>query len=256
MGFLKSWIYLKANAEKSLGSPSPRADAIAPLHARLGARILVQETPVIRAVEAGSFFDAPDSPQDIIRAISHLRLGVGDLWRFHTTVADDPLNDDSRFVQVFVDGNGEIADAMLCSRLSSFTPTGDEVAAYAGRDGAGLGAMEYTFGREQLASMGVQVSDSMPEIGVTYTRDIQPERDFIAPLQGEESRIEDATGQHGMHAEVWFMPYVRTLTDGSPEFLLIQMSHQTDHNGDTTQEMVYVQLWIGIPLDASRIQIL
>lgn len=256
---------MKAGVAKRRNVDPDRADAKAPLNARINATLQVQQTPLLRAQTAGTLFDMPSSPQDIIQAISHVQLDDesmvnGSIWRLHTAVARDLLEDDSRFLQVFVAPDGSLREAMMCTRLVSFTPSPEEVGIYRGDDGQGLGGQVYDLSREQLTAIGLDDAQLRAvlgdEPGLSFTRDVQPDDEFVAPFQAEETRIDDAQGQRGAKSEIWFMPYVRSLQNGAPEFLLIQMTHQTEQDGDASREVLAVQLWIGLPIEAERIQIL
>ncbi|KGX17650.1 hypothetical protein [Burkholderia pseudomallei] len=264
MTFRSAFRYLKAHAEAhrlTLGTVQRGVPVTAPLGAVVGSLLQVQETPVIRAQSAGSLFDSPAAPQNRIVAISRVGLDVGgSLWRLFTTAPHDLLNDDCRFLQIYLDSGGHLAEAMLCTRLASFTPDPADLPLYRGHDQAGLGSQTYSLYRHQLASIGLSDAELRAAMGdadrLSFARDLESERAFVPPLFGTERRVDDARGHTGTSSEIWFVPYVRELADGSPEYLLIQLTLQRERNGDPAQRAVVVQLWIGLPIEAERIRIL
>ena len=67
--------YAKAHFALASGAEA-QADAAAPLGARVGGLLRYQRAPLIRARAAGSLFDMPAQEQDVVRAISHVRLDL------------------------------------------------------------------------------------------------------------------------------------------------------------------------------------
>ncbi|MHB8921641.1 MAG: hypothetical protein ACYC3A_11885 [Halothiobacillus sp.] len=235
------------------------ADSTAPLHARINGIIEMQQTPLIRAMAAGSLFDLSIAPQNTILGISHITLDMtGDLWRLYTELGD-VLNTDDRFVQLYTGEDGNLIEALACTRLTGFVPTPDEIDAFQGEQGFGLGEQTYTLWRPQLNALGLSDTQLQPIMGdsdrIEYHRDPDPALPFLPPFKGRETEIEDAAGTRGRASDVWFMPYVRTLTDGSLEYLLIQLSVINSRNGNNDDRAVLVELWIGIPVEKERISI-
>jgi hypothetical protein len=208
---------------------------------------------------AGSLTDSnAGNEAEIIKAISHVELDMaGSLWRFDT-VLGDMLNDDNQFIQVYVENNA-LVEATRYTRLTSFTPAPEDLTAWYGDAEGGLGDKVYTLWREQLGSVGYSPSELQAAMGdaeqLDYTRDADPGKSFIPPFNGTQTRIESASGDKGSFAKIWMMPYVRKLTDGTPEYLLIQLSKVESTNGDTHKQGVFVQMWIGIQIEKERITI-
>ena len=258
MPWISALRYAKAHLAPASGAEG-QADAAAPLGARIGALLRYQRAPLIRARAAGSLFDMPAEEQDVVRAISHVRLDLsGSLWRLFTQVGN-VLDDDDRFLQVLVDRQGGIVDALACSRLTGFIPSASDVALFRGDGGTGLGAQSYSLGADQLVSAGVPSDVLSAALGerdrLDFLRDVDSQAEFVAPFAGTEVRIDDADGTRGQNARVWFMPYVRNLADGSPEYLLIQMSAVDSRDGDPSRRAVLVGMWIAIPMEKERITI-
>lgn len=258
MSWKSALTYLKAN----LGHDGPKtADQAAPLNARIGGIVQYQQAPFLKALAAGTLFDLPngEAGKSPIRALSHVRLeAAGSIWRLHE-VLGDPLNDDSRFIQLYVNEQGELVEALACSRLASYVPDPDELPYLIGEAQAGLGDQEYTLDRDTLRGCGLTEAELTAVLAdaqtLVYTRDIQGQA-YVAPLQGTETRIDDPAGQHGLQADIWFMPYTRTLRDGSVEYLLIQLYKVLSQDGNADRQAVYVQIWVGIPLEKERVTVL
>jgi hypothetical protein len=149
---------------------------------------------------------------------------------------------------------------LYCTQLARIIPeTADDQDAYTGAAGYGLGDAGYTLWREQLADT-LDDASLATVFGsadrVEYTRDAgAPDAQFVAPFHGRETRIDDAEGVHGLRQEMYFMPYVRKLADGSREYLLITTEIVESVDGDASKRGIHVDFVIGIPLEQERVVI-
>jgi hypothetical protein len=259
MGWTNAFEYLKqTGAKHGIGSADQRADEDLPLHARIGSLVTLQIAPFLRAQSAGSLIAVPQELQATIRAIGHLKLDFdGDVYRYYLATGDDDMEREC-FLQVVTDRDGKVQEFLYGARLARFIPeSAEDQELFTGAAGAGLGQKCYALYREQLAEAGC--SEDMIEAAlrggeqVSYLREPgHPDDDFLPPFKGEEVRIDDAIGEHGLEQQVWFMPYAREL-DGLREYLLITTQLVKSRDGDAGKRAMYVDLVVGIPLEAERV---
>lgn len=246
-------------ANKGVTQGEHHADDGVPLGARIGSVVQLQCAPVIRAQTNGSLIATPAAADTRILAVSQLRLQPDTtLYRLYLDKGDDDAKE--KFLQVFCGDDGKVAEVLFCTQLARVIPeTADDQDAYMGRAGYGLGDAGYTLWREQLADMlDAPAVDTVfgSADRVDYTRDAgAPDAQFVAPFQGRETRIDDAAGMHGLRQELYFMPYVRALADGSREYLLITTEIVESVDGDAGKRGIHVDFVIGIPVEQERIVI-
>jgi hypothetical protein len=246
-------------ANKGVTKGETRADDAVPLGARIGSVVQIQMSPVIRAQANGSLIAMPAAADTRILAVSQIRLQPDtELYRLYLDKGDDAA--DEKFLQVFCGDDGRVAEVLYCTQLARIIPeTADDQDAYTGMAGYGLGDAGYTLWREQLADM-LGAAELATVFGdadrVDYTRDAgSPGAQFVTPFKGRETRIDDAAGQHGLRQEMYFMPYVRRLADGSREYLLITTEIVESVDGDASKRGIHVDFVIGIPMEQERIVI-
>jgi len=260
MGWKDAFEYIHGAAVKrGIAADDTRQDGDLPLGARIGSLITLQQSPLIRASSNGSLIAMPDAGETRIVAVSQLRLNTaGGLFRYYMATGD--TDDKEKFIQLFRDGQGQIAEIMYCTQLARVIPeTAEDQDAYTGEAGSGLGDASYTLWREQLADQ-FDEADLATIFGdsdhLDYRRDAgNPAVAFIAPFTGSEIRIDDAAGAHGLQQELYFMPYVRDLQDGSHEYLLITTEIVNSIDGDTSRRAIHVDFVIGIPVEQARLTI-
>jgi hypothetical protein len=246
-------------ANKGLTKGETRADDDVPLGARIGSVVQIQMSPIIRAQTNGSLIAMPAAADTRILAVSQIRLQPEtELYRLYLDKGDDAA--DEKFLQVFCGDDGKVAEVLYCTQLARIVPeTADDQDAYTGGAGYGLGDAGYTLWREQLADMlGAQELATVfgESDRVDYTRDAGgAEAQFVTPFKGRETRIDDAAGQHGLRQDMYFMPYVRQLADGSREYLLITTEIVESVDGDANKRGIHVDFVIGIPMEQERIVI-
>jgi hypothetical protein len=234
-----------------------RADDGLPLGARIGSVVRMQQSPIIRAQANGSLIAIPGEADDRVLAVSQLRLEPRtELYRLYLVKGDDEGHE--KFLQVFCGPDGQIAEILYCTQLARVIPeTAEDQQAYTGEAGYGLGDAGYTLWRDQLADM-LSESDLASVFGVAdrldYARDAGArEAAFVAPFRGQEIRIDDAQGKHGLRQALYFMPYVRQLPSGEREYLLITTEIVDSVDGDASRRGIHVDFVIGIPMEAERI---
>jgi hypothetical protein len=246
-------------ANKGVTKGETRADDDVPLGARIGSVVQIQMSPIIRAQTNGSLIAMPAAGDTRILAVSQIRLQPDtELYRLYLDKGDDAA--DEKFLQVFCGDDGKVAEVLYCTQLARIIPeTADDQDAYTGMAGYGLGDAGYTLWREQLADMlGAQELATVfgESDRVDYTRDAGArDAQFVSPFKGRETRIDDAEGQHGLRQEMYFMPYVRQLADGSREYLLITTEIVESVDGDASKRGIHVDFVIGIPMEQERIVI-
>jgi hypothetical protein len=244
-------------ANKGVTKGDARADDAVPLGARIGSVVQIQMSPIIRAQANGSLIAMPAAADTRILAVSQIRLQPDtELYRLYLDKGDDAA--DEKFLQVFCGDDGRVAEVLYCTQLARVIPeTADDQDAYTGAAGYGLGDAGYTLWREQLADMlGAQELATVfgESDRLDYTRDAgNPDAQFVAPFKGRETRIDDADGVHGLRQEMYFMPYVRTLADGSREYLLITTEIVESVDGNANRRGIHVDFVIGIPMEQERI---
>lgn len=258
MGWKNVFDYVRGMAgNHGLDGKARREDDALPMGARIGSLVQLQKSPVIRAQSHGSLIAMPADGDTRILAVSQIKLNVdGALYRFYLAKGDQ--NADEKFLQVYSNGSGEVAEILYCTQLARVIPeTAEDQDAYTGNAGYGLGDQSYTLWREQLADtlgeheLATVFGDSDR---IDYTRDIgDVNAAFVPPLSGKETRIDDATGMQGLKQDMYFMPYVRELAGGGKEYLVITTEIIASVNGDTSKRGIHVDFVIGIPVEQERI---
>lgn len=261
MSWKDAYDYLRGTAGKhGIGETAQRQDQGLPLGARIGGLVRLQQSAFIRANAAGSLVGMPAEGDDRIVAASQMKLNLaGGLYRLYLATGD--LDAREKFLQMFRDGQGEIAEIMYCTQLARVVPeTAEDQDAYTGQGGCGLGDLTYTLWRDQLGDVGLDEAQLAQVFGegdrLEYRRDAGgPDAAWIAPFSGTEIRIDDAGGMLGLKQEIWFMPYVRELAGGGSEYLLITTEIIASVNGDTSKRGIHVDFVIGIPVERERVVI-
>ncbi len=261
MGWKDAFDYMRGMAAKQgVNAAALRQDEGLPLGARIGGLIQLQKTPFIRAQSNGSLIRMPTDADTRIVAVSQIKLNLaGGLYRFYLATGDDDARE--KFLQVFRDGQGQVAEIMYCTQLARVIPeTAEDQDAYTGVSGCGLGDQSYTLWREQLGDVGLDESELDAVFGssdrIDYLRDAgDANAAFLAPFTGKETRIDDAGGIQGLQQEMYFMPYVRELAGGGREYLLITTEIIASVNGDASKRGIHVDFVIGIPVEQERVVI-
>ena len=263
MGWKDAMEYVRGAATRRGLAEAP-ADQELPLGARIGSVVSLQQSPLLRATAAGSLIRMPSGGDTRILAVSRIKLNLsGKLYRYYLDKGDDA--DDEKFLQVYVNEQGQVAEILYCTQLARVIPeTAEDQEAYTGEAGYGLGDASYTLWRAQLdaqpGSAGLDQHDLDlafgSEEGLEYLRDAgDPDADFVAPFNGTETRIDDAGGMGGLLQEMYFMPYVRQLNGAGREFLLITTEILRSVNGDAGKRGIHVDFVIGIPVEQERVVI-
>jgi Protein of unknown function (DUF2491) len=229
-----------------------------PMQAKVGSLLRIEQTPFIRAQTGGSIVATPNElTEDIIQAIGRVKLGgVGDLYRFFIATQENQECD--KFLQIFQNPQSEIVELNYFSTLTRIIPNEDEQAIFTGRNGVGLGELEYKLHREQLTSFGIAESTINSAVDadgfIAYKREGSTAIDFVAPTHSKETRIEDVDGVNGLSQELFFTSYSRQTNFGK-EILLIETHIINSEDGDSTKRSIYVDFYIGIPIEAHRIKL-
>ncbi|WP_229418103.1 DUF2491 family protein [Massilia sp. Root351] len=251
--------YVRGAATKRGLAEAP-ADQQLPLGARIGSVLSLQQSPLLRASTAGSLIRMPNGSDTRILAVSRIKLNLsGKLYRYYLDKGDDA--DDEKFLQVYVNEQGQVAEILYCTQLARVIPqTAEDQEAYTGEAGYGLGDASYTLWRAQLDGYGLDPQDLDlafgGEEGLEYLRDAgDPDAEFVAPFKGTETRIDDAGGMGGLQQEMYLMPYVRQLNGAGKEFLLISTEILRSVNGDAGKRGIHVDFVIGIPVEQERLVI-
>lgn len=261
MGWKDAFDYMRGVAAKQGVSPQQRReDEGLPLGARIGSLVTLQQSPFIRANGNGSLIKMPRDAAAQVLAVSQIKLNMaGGLYRYYLATGD--IDAREQFLQVYRDGQGQVAELMYCTQLARVIPeTAEDQDAYTGVSGSGLGDKSYTLWREQLGDIGLDKADLDLVFGdsdhIDYFRDAgDADAEFIAPFTGNETRIDDASGKQGLKQQLYFMPYLRELKDGSHEYLLITTEIIASVDGDASQRGIHVDFVIGIPLEQERVVI-
>jgi hypothetical protein len=248
----------KMAADKGVGDAT-RPDDGAPLGARIGSIVALQRSPIIRAQANGSLIAMPGDGDTRVLALSQLRLEPATtLYRLYLATGD--TDDKERFLQVLPsenEGDG-VAEFLYCTQIARMIPeTLEDQEAFTGSAGYGLGDPGYTLWREQLAGMlgEAELAGVFGDADrVEYTRDAgNPGAPFVAPFTGQEIRIDDAQGKHGLRQQLYYMPYVRSLQGGGREYLLITTEIVDSVDGDAGRRGIHVDFVIGIPVEPERV---
>jgi len=251
-------ILAKETAEKH-GFSVGNQDKNLPLGARIGGFIRLQKSPFIRAISEGSLIDMPTDAQSVIKAISRVKLNLsGNLYRYYLQTGD--VNEKEIFLQVYVNQQGQVEEAIYCTQLTRLIPETDEdQQIFMGLAGYGLGDRKYSLWRFQLEELGFVESDLLAIFGedetIDYARDAGDlEQEFLEPFTGSEIRLDDALGQLGLQQKIYFMPYKRKVKDNT-EYLFITTELVESQNGDASKRGIHVDFMVGIPVELERVVI-
>jgi hypothetical protein len=251
-------LWAKDIAEKH-GFSSGNQDADLPLGARIGGFVRMQKSPFIRAISEGSLIDMPTDAQSVIKAISRVKLNLsGSLYRYYLQIGD--ANEKEIFLQVYVNTQGQVEEAIYCTQLTRLIPETDEdQQIFMGLAGYGLGDKNYSLWRFQLEELGFVESDLQVIFGgdetIDYARDAgEIEQEFLEPFTGSEVRLDDALGQQGLQQKIYFMPYKRKVKENA-EYLFITTELLESKNGDSSQREIHVDFMVGIPVELERVVI-
>lgn len=252
-----SWKYAVNYSKRIWQSDENQEGESIPLGARIGGLLQLQKSPFIRAISNGSFIEMPTDAQSLIRAISRVKLNLsGSLYRFYLQTGDQ--DEKEIFLQVYVNAQGQVSEAIYCSQLTRLIPeTEEDQRIYMGLDGYGLGDLHYSLWRHQLEDLGYAEADIYAAFGdedeVEFERDAgNTDQEFIVPFTGSEVRLDDAQGEHGLKQEIYFMPYRRTIKD-TTEYLFITTELVQSKNGDSSKREIHVDFMVGIAVDLERI---
>jgi len=260
MGWKDAFEYVRNAAVKKGVADAPE-DHQLPLGARIGSMVTIQQGPLLRAKTAGSLIALPQASDFRIVAISRFKMNLsGKVYRYYLDKGDQQA--DEKFLQVYVDAQGNVAEIMYCTQLARVIPeTVEDQQAYTGESGYGLGDRSYTLWRNQVGDYGFDAQDLDLVFGAAEGLEFQrdagdPHSEWVPPYQGSEIRIDDAQGRAGLEQDVYFVPYVRDLRGGAgTEFLLITTEILRSVNGDAGKRGIHVDFVIGIPVEQERIVI-
>jgi hypothetical protein len=259
MGWKDVFSYTKAIAANKGVGAATRADDKLPLGARIGSLVQMQVSPIIRAQSGGSLIATPAAGDTRVVAASQIKIAPATgLYRLYLVTGD--ANADEKFIQVFSNDDGSVAELLYCTQLARVIPeTEEDQDAYTGVAGYGLGDASYTLWREQLADTlsPAELANAFGDNDqITYARDAgAQDAAFVQPFTGKEIRIDDAQGMKGLKQQLYFMPYVRELADGGREYLLITTEIIDSVDGDTTRRGIHVDFVIAIPIEQERITV-
>jgi hypothetical protein len=259
-----SWSTALQYGKAAIARHSPpsvaRVDTGLPLGARIGSLMSLQVTPFIRANSAGGLTAIPERSAEIIQAISTVGIDVGgSVHRYYASTGDDETLPE-RFLQVFTDEHGDVKELLHCTQVARFIPqTEADQRAFTGEGDAGLGQKTFSLWRDQLAAMGVAEALLKSAFGdqpsIEYQRDCGgPDTEFVKPFEGVETRVDTSLGDKGLKQAIFYMPYARTLFDGSKECLIITTEILQEQDG-TDQREIHVDFAIGVPVAQERVTI-
>lgn len=241
----------KAVVAKRLGSADESADAGLPFAARIGSVVTLKINPFLRA--QGSLVGMPSASQRVV-GVSKLHVDLnGRAYRLYTALGDADSAAKS-FLQVYTDGSGAVLEVIYFRRMVRIIPeTAEEQDAFLGEDPGGLGQSTFAIERDQMQGLdlgpGVVEAAFGNDASITYDRAAgESYNDFVAPFRGTENRIDDAAGASGLHQDIVFMPYQRTLAGGATEQLLISTEIVRDRNGDENAREIHVDFMVGLVL--------
>ena len=260
MSWTDAYNHLRDGGPKVGGAAAPPTDLDLPLGARIGSLVWLQQSPLLGAMADGSLIALPETDDNCIVAVSHIRLQqTGGLYRYYLDTGE--VDGQEKFLQVYQNADGQVAEVMYCSRLTRVFPeTVEDQEAYMGVASAGLGDRSYTLWRAQLSDIGLDDTDLDLVFGngdgLDYWRDAgSDDEEFVAPFSGTEIRIDNPSGSRGLRQELYFMPYARELRSGGSEYLLITTEIISRVNGDASKRGIHVDFVIGIPLQRECIVI-
>lgn len=262
MGWSQSLGYVKAIALKT-GVVKPKEhheDEGLPFGAKIGGTLTIQSSPFLKAALAGSLIVAPAPGTSVIQSISRLKIDFpGAIYRYYLATGDSDAKE--AFLQVVKNVAGEVIEAMYCTQVSRFIPeTVEDQDNFMATNGRGLGEKVYSLYPDQLVEQGfteqqIQSFLQGAELIEYFRESGDPETNWVPPFQGEEVRIDDATGEHGLSQDIWFVPYARQLGD-QREYLLITTEVLKSQDGDDSRRNIHVDFDVALPLDIQRITIL
>ena len=251
------WNSARAVLAKKAGIEAPTSeDTGLPFNARIGSLMTLNTSPFVRA--QGTLLLSPSASHTIV-AISRMHIGLeGDVYRYYMETGDSATDRES-YIQIYVDSKKAIQEIMYFDRLLRMFPEDqDTLAAFTGKTENGLGQQEFSLWKAQLADVGYSESLLNGAFGnnesIAYTRMTPSQREYVAPFEGSENRIDDSKGENGLRQRIIFMPYERTLLLGTKEQLFISTEIVQEQNGQQ-EESVHVDFMIGLPMSEIDVKV-
>jgi len=254
-GWNKVYRYLKKMGRSAAAAP---VDAKTPLNARAGTGMIeFNISPFLSAQASGSLIQPPAVKICAIRAISRFKAPhlTNHVHRYYLETRGEGREP---FLQVMTTPDGDIVELMYYSSLFRLNPQSmEEIYLFSDKNPNGLGTREYSLLKDQLGASGIQDLGSIFPDGadkLTYLRADGSDAPSRPAIRGTESRIDDASGEHGLMQTVHYMPYTRSIGD-SKEYLLISTGIENSKDGDGSTSDYYVDFMIGVIIDKASIKV-
>lgn len=246
----------KAVVSKQMGivQVDASADKGLPYGARIGSVVTLKTNPFLRA--QGSLVGLPQPFQSVV-GVSRLHVELnGQAYRLYTALGDDDSGLKS-FLQIYTDANTAVLEVVYFRRMTRLIPQStQEQDAFLGEHPDGLGQLTFSIQKAQMQHLDLGAGVVETAFGgdeeIVYDRAVGGgNSNFVAPFKGFENRIENAAGSKGLHQDITFMPYQRTLAGGATEQLLISTEVVSDRNGDENAREIHVDFMVGLVLNAN-----
>lgn len=247
----------KLEQRTAAASALPRVDKGLPLGATVGGILEIPRASF--ALLTGSLVRVPEAAQLPIEAIGRVRLEADTdilVHRYYTGVGDLQGRGLS-FLQVMSNADGIVDMGYYQIGCRQIPQTTEEQEAFMGR-GFGLGEVDYWMAEDQLRELKLPMAQILEILAgqeaLNFKRDLDG-GEYVAPLVGRETRIDDEFGEKGLTQKVRFMPYVRTLPDGNTERLLVSFEVVESVNG-VAKTRVHINFLVGLGLDQQKVRVL
>lgn len=265
---MKFFSYLGGLFKKNVPSDVVTQDANLPLKINFKTTITFEVNPILSAITNGAMLAVQVDNLKMLRvtAISSIKIEGMQDKKIHRFYFNSGSNDKRLFLQTLSAANNPqaIEEVLLCSSVTEFAETEDDIAFFAGENDSGLGERNYNFSRDDL-------SDFLPDAeldkrlgkdceGLEYSRIEADDIAFMPAITGTETRIFDAYGTTGESVEIMnFMPHSRALQGGADENFVVAFWVTTSKDGKTIEradQLPLAEYIFSIKLEPNNIKVI
>lgn len=263
---MKLFDYCKALLNKN--TEASTQDAHLPLNINFKTTVTLEVNPILSAMTHGAMLNVQLDSLKVMRvqAISSIVIEGMEGKKIYRFYFNRGSKEKRLFLQVLCDSDNpeNIDELLLCSSLTEPPTSEEDIAFFSGEDQTGVGALTYSFSRENLYNflpqhevdkrLAVQQSDN-----VDYQR-IEPELDFMPAFTGIETVITDPHGTTGERRKIMnLMPYSRALSDNVFEEFLMSFWVTTSKDGNEiylNKQLPLAEYIFAIKLETTNIQVI
>lgn len=266
---MKFFSYLGGLFNKKYAADATTQDVKLPLKISFKTTVSFESSPLVSAITQGALLDVRLDNLKMLRttAISSIKITGMDDKKIHRFYFDSGNNQKRLFLQTLSNANNPqaIEEILLCSSVTEFAETEEDIAFFMAENDTGLGEQSYTFSRADLvdflpdAELNKRLGQDCE--GLEYIRIDADEMEFMPAITGTETRIFDAYGTSGERVNIMnFMPHSRLLSGGvSEENFMVAFWVTTSKDGKeiaAADQLPLAEYIFAIKLEHSNIKVI